>query len=409
MKKYSKIVMFLSGLLVLVALFALVSPISLFAQSSIVRYKRNPSNGALYLLPNRGFPLAYDNGQSVASGLSASCSPSLLNANINQTVTWLSSVTGGSGSYLYTWNGTDGLSGNTSALSANYSSNGEKFATVTVTSGNRMITVSCGSTRIGPYNYQYTSQFAQTGLGASCYATPERALPGENITWLAIVSGTTASTTYAWDGTDGLTGDRPLISKTYATNGTKAALLIVTNGGARVVASCTNAVLVGPKTTFVYKSPATTTTATPVAPSDTAQDLELKGICTSSVARAEVGEEVEWKSAIIGGTGAYRLSWSGDDNLSGSATTTAQIYETVGLKNAKVRIASGDTSNTLACTPVEIIKKESGLLASVVNAIPFGAIAFVLATILAILIGVLFARRKKKQEEKENEESDHVQ
>jgi len=220
------------AIMVLVFSVAYLLPFSTHAQiyyAPTVTYGQNFVSGSMYLLPNRGFPSGgseqssqyggYSSQNSryiTSSGMSVSCAPTRLNATTGQPVTWFSSVTGGSGSYIYTWNGTEGLSGNTSTVSKTYATNGDKFATLSITSGNQLTTVSCGSVVIGAGSVQTVTV---PSFGASCYATPERPLPGETVTWLSIVSGTTASTTYTWDGTDGLVGTRPLVSKAYTTNG----------------------------------------------------------------------------------------------------------------------------------------------------------------------------------------------
>ncbi|KKW10545.1 MAG: hypothetical protein UY50_C0031G0003 [Parcubacteria group bacterium GW2011_GWA2_49_9] len=405
MNKTSSYSTLLIQALFLIGTFALFAvPASLSAQSSL-RYERNPVNGALYLLPNGGPDEYYStsaNRGTVASALSVSCTSAKLNASVGESVTWFSSVVGGTGSYLYTWNGTDGLSGNLSALSASYSRSGEKFAQLTVTSGNQMTTVSCGSVQIGASSSSY-SQFGQAGFGASCYAVPDRIAPGESVTWLAVVSGTSANTTYAWDGTDGLTGDRPLISKTYTSVGIKPALLTVTDGNARIVAACTNAVSVGYKSPVVTQKIAVAPSAAPVV----AQTLDIQGICSPSVTQAKVGEEIVWQTAVVGGNGSFQFLWNGDELLSGNASTTTKIYETAGVKKATVAIHSAEKNVTLSCGQVDVTKA-GGLMALAFLSWITGPVMVILGLILAILVGVLIARRKKKKEEKE-EEKDHVE
>ena len=274
-----------------------------------------------------------------------------------------------------------------------YATNGEKFATLSITSGNQVITVSCGSVIVG---YSTSQTFTKPTFGASCYATSNRAVSGENVTWLSIVSGTTASTTYAWDGTDGLSGDRPLISKTYTTSGTKAALLTVTNGAERVVTACTNAVSVGPRMPVTGTSKIATATTT----------NEIQGICVPSPTTARVADTVIWTVAAIGGTGAFEFLWSGDEALVATSASTTKVYRTEGAKGARVLIASGNRTVTLTCPSVEVIKGWKGLTASSLFSWMNGPVGFILALLLAIIIGILFARKKRAKEERE-EEKDH--
>ena len=86
---------------------------------------------------------------SFNNGLSATCFANPTFANINQTVTWRVSVTGGNGfNYSYNWSGTDGLSGSGDTISRAYGTTGTKQANVTVFSNGQSVTTSC-STNIG--------------------------------------------------------------------------------------------------------------------------------------------------------------------------------------------------------------------------------------------------------------------
>lgn len=378
-------------------------PFSLSAQSYGPRYGRSPVTGAEYLLPTQGLGDEYFSQSSAASGLSVACAPSSPNAAVGQTVTWFSSVSGGTGSYLYTWSGTEGLSGNAVTAQKAYAARGEKIATLTVTSGSRLVTVSCGSVIIGTGSFSGAS-FAQSRFGASCYAIPERALPGESVTWLSLVSGVTASTTYSWDGTDGLSGDRPLVSKTYATNGNKAAMLTVTDGSDRIVAACTNAVAVGAKAPAAPQKP---TAPSPVSPQPVIP--ELQGLCAPSSSRASINEEVVWHAVAIGGTGVYRFLWGGDDELFGEGATTSKQYETGGSKRAMVKIDSGEKTATIGCYSIEITKAKKGLSVVSFSSWFDGPVGFIIAAILAIIFGVFIAVRKRSKEETGEEERDHVQ
>ena len=340
----------------------------------------------------------YNSGGQIATGLSVSCSPSLITGTVGETVTWFSAVTGGNGSYFYLWNGTDGLYGNIGTLSKIYATSGEKFATLTVTSANQTVSVSCGSVLIRPAPQEYFSY--QPGFGASCYATPERILPGESATWISIVSGVTASTTYEWDGTDDLAGNRPIVSKTYGALGNKFALLTVTKGNERVVAACTNSLAVGPKI-----APAVKASLQPVAEKTPA----LKGICAASSAKAVVNDPVLWQTAFVGGNGTYSFIWSGDDSLAGNASTTLKNYETVGVKNASVEILSGSASTTVSCSPVEIITDRNGLMATVFFSGIGGPLLLFFTALLGGIIGFFIGSRRNADKTEVDGEKDHVE
>ena len=399
------------AIMVLVLSVAYLLPLSSQAQiyyAPTVTYGQNFVSGSTYLLPNRGFPSGgseqssqyggYSSSQNsrylTSNVISVSCGPTRLNATTGQPVTWFSSVTGGNGSYIYTWNGTDGLSSNTSTVSKTYTTNGDKFATLSITSGNQLTTVSCGSVVIGAGTVHTVTV---PGFGASCYATPERPLPGETVTWLSIVSGTTASTTYTWDGTDGLTGTRPLVSKTYTTNGIKSALLTVTDGTNRAVVACTNSASVGPRIVVVV-SPVKP--ATPVA-------TDIQGICVPSTTTPRPHDKVLWTVAAIGGNGTYEYLWSGDDALIATTASTTKTYDAPGTKNATVTILSGGKTKVLSCPSIEVTKGWSGLTASSLFGWMNSTFGYLLLLLLAIILAIILARRKQAKEEEEEKDHEH--
>lgn len=77
------------------------------------------------------------------SSLTASCSASPTSALAGDAVTWTAYPEGGTGSYSYSWSGTDGLSGDTKFITPAYTSAGTKSASVTVTSGVQSVTALC--------------------------------------------------------------------------------------------------------------------------------------------------------------------------------------------------------------------------------------------------------------------------
>jgi hypothetical protein len=319
-----------------------------------------------------------------------------LTGAVGQPAVWFSSVTGGDGTYVYSWSGTENLSGNAGTVEKTYGAGGEKFAALSVTSAGKTVTVSCGTMQIGPS----APVAPQLVLGASCYAAPEKIAEGESATWLSIVSGANAATSYAWDGTDNLSGDRPLVSKVYITPGPKFALLTVTSGTARVVAACTNSVVVGSKAVAVRP-----TTAAAVRKPETP---DIRGLCTPSVATVGTGEELLWKTAVVGGTGEYFYHWSGDDALAGDSSTTKKVYETAGTKQASVTIRSGEKTAFLACTPIEVIKKQTGLLAATFFSWLGNSLFLSIAGAIAVIaVGFYLARRKGAKEDESADEEDY--
>lgn len=374
----------------------LLAPLAAVAETTL-RYGRIPGTNSYYLLPSRGYAGTYPyNAPLLTQGISASCAPMQLTGVAGQIVTWFSSVTGGSGNYAYSWSGSENLAGNASTVQKIYSASGEKFAMLSVTSAGQTVAVSCGSVVVG----SSAPVAAHPVLGASCYATPERAAAGESVTWLSIVSGTNAATSYAWDGTENLSGDRPLVSKTYSSAGPKFALLTVTSGGARVVAACTNGVAVSAKTIAAPK----TASAPPAVKQE---EPDILGLCAPSAASAGIGEKVLWQAAVAGGEGEYRYVWSGDDALAGDTNTSQKIYETAGVKRASVTIHSGEKTATLACSPVEVIKKQRGLLAASFLSWAVSPFVIAVAALVAVVAAGAFIAWRERTKEDEQDEEDY--
>lgn len=116
------------------------------------------------------------------SALSASCSVAPTSAIVGGTVTWTASPSGGTGSYTYSWSGTDGLSGTTQSVQKSYSSPGNKSGSVTVTSG---------SQTIGPLSCSNSVQVSPQTLSVTLGANPSSGTaPLNGVDLTATVSGT---------------------------------------------------------------------------------------------------------------------------------------------------------------------------------------------------------------------------
>jgi len=78
-----------------------------------------------------------------AETLSVSCSVSTTTPTVGGTVTWSSNVSGGTGSYTFSWSGTEALSGSTGSVNKAYTTTGTKTASISITSGGS--SASCSS------------------------------------------------------------------------------------------------------------------------------------------------------------------------------------------------------------------------------------------------------------------------
>ena len=163
-----------------------------------------------------------------APSLSVSCVANPSSIQTGQSTTFTASPTGGTGSYTYSWTGTDALSGSSSFVSKTYSTAGTKTATVTVISGTQTKTANCSVT---------VTEVIPT-LSVSCIANPSSIQTNQSTTFTANANGGTDSYTYSWSGTDGLSGSVSFVSKSYYTPGTKTATVVVVSGTQTQSANC---------------------------------------------------------------------------------------------------------------------------------------------------------------------------
>jgi len=91
-------------------------------------------------------------GSSTTTAPEAVCFALPSTASTNEAVTWTVVPRGGTGSFTYSWSGTDGLSGSGASFAKNYSSAGSKTGNVTVTSGGLSTEVSCYAVVNDPYS-----------------------------------------------------------------------------------------------------------------------------------------------------------------------------------------------------------------------------------------------------------------
>jgi hypothetical protein len=77
--------------------------------------------------------------------LQVSCSANTTFVQNGTSITWTAYASGGTGSYNYTWSGTDNLYGFSRSLFYNYTNPGQKTASVTVSSNGQTITQNCSN------------------------------------------------------------------------------------------------------------------------------------------------------------------------------------------------------------------------------------------------------------------------
>lgn len=281
--------------------------------------------------------------------LDVSCYSNPTTARVGDTVTWLTSVHGGNGSYYYSWTGTDGLSGVGSSVSMVYTNPGYKNATLTVVSGNQTVARNCNSTTnvTGTYNnpptYYPPTTYYQA-LAVSCSASNVGTYGNQNsVTWGAYATGGSGAYSYSWTGTDGLYGSGQTLYFSYVNPGTKYGTVTVYSNGQSVTQNCAAGVTVGNIYPVSYQ---------PVTYyNNDASNQGLNIGCYSDPATIHADQPVTWAAEVTGGIAPYTYVWTGSDNLTGTGATVVKTYSTLGEKNAIVTITSADgKTGTRSCT-----------------------------------------------------------
>lgn len=272
--------------------------------------------------------------QPEEAALAVTCSANLTASKPGDKITWIAQASGGNGSYTYSWSGSDSLSGTSQSVEKTYSTTSEKTAAITVRSGSKTVTNKACSNKVTVRQPATT----ETALTVICSASRTSVKTGEQITWTAQASGGNGIFSYTWSGSDSLSGTSQTVEKNYTQIGEKTAAVTVKSGTQTVVSKpCSNKVLV--------TAPATTIASITVS-------------CASNVTSAKTGDRVTWSAQATGGNGSYSYTWSGSDNLSGSAQSFEKIYQTVGEKTATVTVKSGtQTSPAKACTNKVIVRQ----------------------------------------------------
>lgn len=153
--------------------------------------------------------------------------------NVNWTATLMTTL---AGQTTYTWTGTDGATSNVISMNRTYASPGLKEGNVVMKSGSQSVPLTC-NVNLPNSNPQPAGTIP---LGGEC----QPVVNGMTVTWSTtangggIIAGNFASTTFAWSGTDGLSGNATRIDKTYTTEGTKTGTVTITHDGESLSLSC---------------------------------------------------------------------------------------------------------------------------------------------------------------------------
>jgi hypothetical protein len=282
-----------------------------------------------------GFALIY--AQQSNANLDVDCYANKASANVGEVVTWTAQVVNGVGPFQYVWQGTNNLGGNTKVITTTYNNPGIQTVVVGVYSNTTGATATCSSSiniignGTGSNNLTTTtnavSNQVRDRLMGSCIVYADIESDGKmRASWETSLRNDSATTTFAWSGTDNLSGSTPFLQKFYDTPGQKNAQVTINSGGDVVTFNCG------------ANFQKTNIPLPPPAPS-------LSASCNPTV----TGMDVTWNS-IFSSTfnGSIDVNW----NIDGVATTSnpaQQTYTTEGVKTGTVRVSSGGNTLTLTC------------------------------------------------------------
>lgn len=369
-----------------------------------------------------------DTSYNRTTSLDISCYPESSSIDTGERVTWRATATGGTGSYRYEWNGTDSLYNTGSAITKTYVNSGYKTARVTVVSGNQTMTRDCSRgvdvrdrnyTYNDPYYYNYNTAYQSTvyqtypvyptyyntALGGTCSANVNTARPGGLVTWSVSPIGGNGRYTYSWTGTDGLLNYNAIARAQYSITGTKFATVTIFSNGQTAIITCTNSVNVAydvPAKAVTYTAPKKAATPAYSAGTKPATDAKqtLDASCSVNTGQARVGDSIVWTATATGGTGTYTYAWNGSDALYGQGPIVFKSYGAQGVKMAAVTVSSNGDTVTRACVNTVniediIIQKDLQASASFISTIPWGLVTAVLIILLIAIISYLLLTRPR--------------
>ena len=249
------------------------------------------------------------------NALGGSCSVNPTSVLVGQSAVWSAQGTGGTGSYTYSWSGSDGLASTNRQATKVYTTAGTKVATVTITSGGNSVQRTCN---------MIVQDAQNQNLDGFCSSSAGVVYVGQGVTWSGQGTGGTGSYTYSWTGTDGLSSDNRTVSKTYNSPGIKTATVTISSGGNAIQKTCQVQV-------------------------QNTQNPILTGACVLNINTAQINQNITFTAQANGGTGNYAYVWSGSDGTSGNGQTVTRSFTTAGDKTVTVNISSGDITIIQNC------------------------------------------------------------
>lgn len=314
--------------------------------------------------PNSVVPLCakFEQLEEEDPELTGQCSVNPQTVEPGQDVQFSATASGGTGSYDYSWAGTDGVSTTSQSFSTSYNSTGTKSATVTITSGDQSIERTCDVT-------VREEDEEDPELTGQCSINPQTAEPGEEVDFSASANGGTGSYSYSWTGSDDISTTSQSFSKSFDSTGTKSATVTITSGDQSIERSCSVTIDEeddngggGGDNDDDDNGGGRGGGGGIIEPREDDDDGEVAGRrisnlaleCTPSDDSVLIGQRVTFDADADGGDGDYEFDWDGErieaDDDSASAT-----YLTAGTKVIRVTVESDGDEETALCE-VDVIR-----------------------------------------------------
>jgi len=195
-------------------------------------------------------------------------------------------------------------------------------------------------------------------LYVSCSPSSTYGVVGSPVTWTANVSGGAGFYTYAWSGTDGLYGSNETAYFSYSYPGFKTATVTVYSNGQSMTQSCSDGVSVSGA---YYQQVSQPVYAQPVYSQPVSSNYNGLDVgCYADPTTAGINQPVTWSAEVTGGAAPYTYSWTGSNDISGTAATVIKYYQTSGSKNAIVTVTSADgRTATHACSNTVTVRSNA--------------------------------------------------
>ena len=343
----------------------------------------------------------FTNTASQTSPLSVSCvaHPSTSSNNI----TWNASVSGGSGSYSYSWSVYNDVasygegSTQSSGFQALYNSSGTKEAIVSVKdSSGTTLSATCTGTlatsqtttttttptpalvtgtetitpntqtiasgQNGMLNFTYPSNTVKATLFFSCPSGITGAA-GECNTYIPVTSNGNYSPLFTNSTSNGMTVVANYYTYSSANpnfaNGVAASITV--QPGASTVAPTVQTTPTPTPVTTPTPTPTPTPVPTPtpsnpissLTPPPAVSTTPLSTSC-SGMGASDGSNSIVWSASASGGTGSYSYSWQPYDDFIGSGSGSGQSlnlqYDSGGMKQTGLRVSDGKTTATASCS-----------------------------------------------------------